>query len=412
MTAPVPALPPGACLLHIGPYKTGSSSIQAAMHRSRAALREHGVLYPGTGSRAMRAGWAVIGVTPRGRPPARIEEWQQLVDEVGAHPEVRVCVSTEDLGRVGQRIAHRVVEDLGPERLHVLTVVRRLDRLLPSQWQQRAQSFKTDSYDDYLHAVLDADAPTDHPAHQAFWASHDVARLTACWSAEVGGDRVVAVVADEGDRGLLPRTFEQLLGVPDGLLQGGGHSNPSLSYNSVELLRRLNEMAVERSWPDALYYRLMRSMVDAMKRQGRSPLDDAVPPLPPWAVARVTELSAARAEAVQASGVRVVGDVDTLREVAPAREAATGMVETISIDSVVQGLAGAVAAYERLRGQDPRPPSPVTADPDGGDRAAGTVAATPSRELLATAARRGVRRLRAGTRRPGGPGRADGGHGA
>ena len=65
-------LPEGACLVHIGPYKTGSSSIQAAFHAKRAELREqHGVVYPGKEVRARRAGWGVIGVTPRGGGPPR-----------------------------------------------------------------------------------------------------------------------------------------------------------------------------------------------------------------------------------------------------------------------------------------------------------------------------------------------------
>ena len=34
-------LPDGSCLLHIGPYKTGSSALQASFHGSRAELARH-----------------------------------------------------------------------------------------------------------------------------------------------------------------------------------------------------------------------------------------------------------------------------------------------------------------------------------------------------------------------------------
>ena len=345
MTVAVTPLPDGACLLHIGPYKTGSSSIQAALHGKREVLREHGVVYPGTSARARRAGWAVIGTTPRGRRTATIEEWLELVDEVRAAADRLVCVSTEDLARVGPEVAGRVVADLGPERVRVLTVVRRLDRLLPSQWQQRAQSLKTDTYDEYLHAVLDCDGPSEHPSRRAFWASHDVAKVLGTWAGAAGADRVVAVVADEHDRALLPRTFEQLLRLPGGLLQEAPRGNPSLSFNAVELLRRLNVLAGERGWPDEVYTRVVREAAHAMKEAGRAPSDVAVPRLPAWAADRVRELSEQRVKALRGSGITVVGDAASLL-VVEADERDTRPVETIAIDTVVEAVRGAVAADE------------------------------------------------------------------
>ena len=344
MTVVVPPLPPGACLLHVGPYKTGSSSIQAVLAARRDELARHGVAYPGTGARARRAGWAVIGSTPRGRRTASIDEWHALVQEVHDASADRVCVSTEDFARVGHDVARRVVEDLGPERVQVLTVVRRLDRLLPSQWQQRAQSLKTDSYDEYLHAVLDPDGPEDHPSRRAFWASHDVGKVLATWAAAAGQDRVIAVVGDESDRAALPRTFEQLLGLPDGMLQETPRGNPSLSYNAVELLRRLNVLAAERGWPDEVYTRVVREAARAMKDADRSPWDVAVPRLPAWAADRVRELSERRSEALLAAGVTVLGDAESLRVV--EAEGSADPVATIAIDTVVEAVRGAVVADE------------------------------------------------------------------
>lgn len=299
-------------------------------------------MYAGRTARARRPGWAVIGVTPRGRRPAEIDEWHELVDEVRSAGELRVCVSTEDLARVGPEIAGRVVEDLGADRVRVLTVVRRLDRLLPSQWQQRVQSFKTDDFDEYLHAVLDPDGPEGHPGRRAFWASHDVAKVLGTWAGTAGAAHVVAVVADEDDRAQLPRTFEQLLGLPAGLLQETGGANPSLSHNAVEMVRRLNVLAEERDWPDEVYGRVVREAAHAMKAAGRSPHDAAVPRLPAWAAGRVQELSDRRAEALRSSGVTVVGDPDSLRAVEAEGDPAP--VETIAIDTVVRAVAGVVAA--------------------------------------------------------------------
>lgn len=387
-------LPDGAVLLHVGPYKTGSTAIQAALHNSREELRAHGVRYAGTGTRAMRAGWAVIGNTPRGRPVATIDEWENLVEEVRGAPDELVCVSTEDFGRVGPEIAGRIVHDLGPERVHVVTVVRRLDRLLPSQWQQRAQSLRTESYEEFLRAVL-AEQP-EGATGKAFWQSHDVGRLLGVWSELLGPDRVVAMVGDESDLAALPRTFEQLLGLSDGLLQQAPAANPSLSHNGVEVLRRLTLAGEQKGWPTEIYYPIVRSMVDQMKAGGRGHEDRRVPGLPAWTEDRVRTLSARRVDDVVAAGVRVLGDPETLREVVVGGEDIE-QVETISIASAVHGLAGAVVAHEQLLSDAGR--RKIRRVRAGSGEAHPRVADVPARALLAEAGRRTIARGRGVVRR-------------
>lgn len=386
-------LPERACLLHIGPYKTGSSAIQDALHFARAALREHGVVYPGTTSRARRPGWAVIGHTPPGNRPATIDEWHDLVREVRDASDMRACVSTEDFGRVDGALAGRIVTDLGPDRVHVVTVVRRLDRLLPSQWQQRVQSLMVQGYEEYLRIVLDPDSYGEHRVHRSFWASHDVGRQLERWRAVVGADRVIALVADDTDRDHLPRTFEALLGLPAGVLTargGGGVVNPSLSANGIELHRRLNIAAEDEGWPVDLYARLARGMARGIAAAGRGERDVSVPRLPSWAAERVTELSGARADAVASSGVRVVGDPESLRTVEATE--GSGDVSTISLEAAVHGLAGAVEAFEQLRvaAERRRADSQRRAE----SRPAPSVAQTPGADLVDEIRRRVAGRTR------------------
>lgn len=348
-------LPEGSVLVHIGPYKTGSSALQAALHRSREALGEHGVRYAGSGIRAMRPGWGVIGQTPRGRRRATEAEWLELVEETRLAREPRICISTEDFARVGADLVERIVADLGPDRLHVLAVVRRLDRLLPSQWQQRAQSFKSTSYDDYVRVVLGRD--DDHPDRRAFWASHDVAATVGRWADAVGPDRVTLVVADEEDRDLLPRTVERMLDLPDGLLAPEPGRNASLSFNAIEVLRRVNAEFADRDWPDEVYHRLIRTgMVPELKRVGRPADELSIPPVPAAQAPRLRELSEQRAgdvETLAARGVRVVGDPAGLRTVDNvAGEDGLAAVATIAMDSVVAAVAGTVAGMMTLEELD------------------------------------------------------------
>jgi hypothetical protein len=344
-------LPKDACLLHVGPYKTGSSAIQFALHRAREQMREHGVVYPGTSNRAKWPGWSIMGA-PRGWTSDDKTGWDEFLREVHDAGDSRVCVSTEDFARANPKQIARIVDSLGSSRVHVVAAARRLDKLLASGWQQRAQSFGTASYEEFLHAVLEG--PTDHKLYRSFWASHDVAKMIARWTGVVGIDRFTLIVNREGDRELLPRTFEQLLGLPDGTLELDAMSNPSLSVNVTELLIAINRAFADAGWPDDMYHSLVRrGIVPAVKYAARSDADRPISPLPRWAAERVAELSDARVKDVMASGVRVVGNLDDLRtEVSEDAPASVVEPETIALATAVEAVRGLVGGAVSLREQD------------------------------------------------------------
>jgi len=251
MSATPSALPSDACLVHIGPYKTGSTAIQAALWEAREQLPAHGVRYPGRTKRAMRPVWAALERKPRGHEPPRPEEWREFAEEVRALDTSRVCVSSEALGRATKEQAHRVVTDLGDDRVYVVTVARRLDKLLPSQWQERVKHFELRSYEEWLAVVLGDDPSAG--AHQRFWESHDLGAVIETWAAAVGRERLVVIVLDESDRSLLPNTFEALLGLPQGFLKAPAGVNTSLNLNGAELVRRVNAVFKQRRGPDRLH---------------------------------------------------------------------------------------------------------------------------------------------------------------
>ena len=348
-------LPPGACLLHIGPYKTGSTAIQSALFEARDAMAEHGVAYPGRWRRAMRPGWAVLGYTPRGRAPVPISVWDDFCAEVRAAADARVCVSTEDFGSAGPPRIERIVEGLGGPRVHVVAVARRLDRLLPSQWQERVKSHDTITYDDWLRRVLGPDA--EDREHQRFWASHDLVAMADRWTPYVGRDRFTLLVADEDDRDVVPRAFERMLGLPAGLLVLPPAANASLSANATELVRRVNELFGTEGWADETYHRLVQQgAVQQMADGPRPSPEEPIPPLRGWAASRVAELSDLRVEQLRSRGVRVVGDLEGLRVPAPAGDLVDRPLprpEVVSVDTAVSAIAGLVegtiAEVERRR---------------------------------------------------------------
>ena len=308
-------VPEGTRLLHIGPHKTGSTSIQVGFNTSREALAEHGVVYAGKGLRPDVAGWS-LGLTgrPAGSPVPRPVHWRRLCDEVAAVTSGRVCISNEDFGRAGPEHRATIVADLGGERVRVVAAARRLDSFLPSQWQQRVRAGDARSFDEWLRVVLDRSNPNYSwdPDERVAGPRHGL--LVANWTEVVSPDHFTLVVLDESDRRLLPSTFEQLLGLPDRFLDSPmDRSNRGLAWAEVEFVRAVNLLAKREGWSEQLQISYIRRAMN-LELRGRATTGDPRPPrLPAWALDRVREISERRIERLREVGVRVVGSVETLR---------------------------------------------------------------------------------------------------
>jgi hypothetical protein len=307
-------LPDGAHLLHIGPQKTGTTTIQLALHRRREELRDLGVLVPGTSTRPRRAVWSLLG-PPAGITRPNIKHWERLVDEVADAGDLRVCISTEDWARTDDAGAKATVAGLGGSRPHVIAAARRLDRLLPSQWQQRVKMKAISlTYHEWLERVLGDD--TSDPHWRNLWIPHDIGSVAQRWADAAGGsDRFTLVVADEKDHGLLPHTFERMLGLPDGtlVLAEDELRNTSVSLGRIELIRRYNQLAETREWTEPFTTGwVRRKLTDTVKSATPWPDEQKIPPLPDWAAERVRELCRQRAEQVRNLDVQVIGDPDNL----------------------------------------------------------------------------------------------------
>jgi len=306
-------LPPGSRLIHIGPHKTGSTAIQVALQQARDAMVEHGVYYPTGPYRRRRAGWSLgLAGRPAGTTPPPVQLWENLVTEVADAGDVRVCVSNEDFGRATPEQARRIVNDLGGERAHVVAVVRRLDRYLPSQWQERIKAGDRRSFDSWLRVVLGGDE--SRWEHRNVWVAHDVEALVRRWLEVVDPERFTLIVSDDSDHSLIPRTFEALLGLPEDFLRPvSDRSNRSLNLVEAELVRQVNQVCAAQGVKGPLYRQLVRHGLTASLIQSPGAIPGGKIQLPDWALSQVRELSDQRAEAVARLGVRLVGDPDRLR---------------------------------------------------------------------------------------------------
>ncbi|MFI1567872.1 hypothetical protein ACH4ZX_33440 [Streptomyces sp. NPDC020490] len=377
-------LPAGTRLLHIGPHKTGTTSIQGALFAARDRLPAHGVVFPAHTRHPMEAALAACARPAMlGDPVPTDRHWRKLLEQVNATGGRTSVVSSEFFADAeDDATAARIVEQLGGDRVHVLVTLRPLAKIMPSQWQQYVQNGLRMDYGNWLEHML-RKAPYEQP-NPSFWRRHRHDRLIERWVRVAGPERVTVVVVDDRDKGGLLRTFEALLGLPENLLQAvPDTANRSLTLAETEMLRNLNKEFRGNELPAELYSRLVRNGAVMHMKNACSPSpEDVKITTPVWALEVAAAIGAGMAERIGGTGVRVIGDLALLSAVpGPQVREATGEPR-IAPEVAAQALYGALAAAAAapVRHTDPAK--------------ARTVHQTPSKELVKVLGHRCLKRLR------------------
>lgn len=305
-------LPAGARLLHVGPHKTGTTALQSAFHMNREAIRDQGVHYAGPNRQPMQAAHAITGKPSPyadGAVPSR-SRWTDLVREVNGAGDARVVISSEGFADADDEGIATVVRDLGRDRLHVAVTIRPLASILPSQWQQYVQNGMVLSFDEWLDAMFNRPPGKVTPT---FWLRHRHHDLVRRWAAVVGPDRVTAIVADESDRESLLRTFEAFVGLRAGTLVPEAElGNRSLTAAEVEIVRAFNLAFRAEGLGTQLHTKVMRfGAAEQLKRREPGPEEPRIE-TPAWALEKAGEVAREIRDGLRASGVRVVGDLESI----------------------------------------------------------------------------------------------------
>ena len=311
-----PVLPTGTRLVHIGPSKTGTTSLQGALWAARDALIAQGVRYAGHSRHSGAAARAVAGLrsaySEDGSPPP-IRLWEAIVEEIRAAPEQRAMFSSEFLAGARPPAIRRIVEDLDPARIHVVMTLRPLARMLASRWQQNVQTGETIAYDAWLQELFNR--PDDAP-DMPVWLRHRHDRVLTRWAEIVGLERMTVVVVNDQDHAQVLRAFEGLLGLTPGTLAlQDDLANRSLTLAEVEALRAFNVAFKSRQLGRGLQMRVLRLGLAGPMKVRRPAPDEPRIETPQWALDRAGELSREMVANIGASGVQVVGDLSRLVEV-------------------------------------------------------------------------------------------------
>lgn len=352
-------------LLHIGAPKTGTTAIQASLEdlktRTEGGLEAYGLSMPGTPLEQARGALGVLGQGvgwQAGERPHSDKHWRRLLTRIEAARGLRF-VSSEYLCEASEEVARRIIDDVtgqGAEAtedtprdldVRVVLTLRPLTRIMPSAWQQYLKSGHQLPYEQWCEAMLST--PPKRGVTPSFWRRHDQGAVLRRWAAAVGPENVTVVVLDPADRGLLMRTFDDLLHLPAGTLTGvggGGRQNRSMSAAETELFRRLNVQLRERDFPWKDYAYLIRygsilRTVELMPSAG-----EAAVRTPDWAVEKAVSLAKSYRETIgelERSGLSVIGDADLLTEAYAGAPEQRPAPDEVSMDTAVEAILGVVS---------------------------------------------------------------------
>ncbi|HVW82263.1 MAG TPA: hypothetical protein VHB69_15125 [Mycobacteriales bacterium] len=189
---------------------------------------------------------------------------------------------------------------------------------LPLAWDRHLRKRLRHPYQRWLEAVL-SDPPADWPTVRSFWERHHYDVLVARWADAVGERLVVTVAAAPSEAGR------------------------ALSASEAEVVRRINLAFHHRKWPVQRYDQVVRrAVLPALLSRPAAP---AVPvATPDWAITRANQIAAADVAKLQASGVRIDGELAALSTVRVSESAPPDDFAPLALDAAADAVVAAIDA--------------------------------------------------------------------
>jgi hypothetical protein len=230
--------------LHVGLYKTGTTTIQGALTATAGQLASAGVLHPGDRRAQRLAAYDLLGQRVEGDERGEAAgALRRLLDVVDAYDGRAVVVSEEELSLARRRQARRLVRLLEGHEVFVVVGARDIARTLVSAWQQTIVNGGATPWREFIASVRgEAGAPPSEGL--SFHWRHDLLRVVDTWTSVLPPDRVrlVTVPAPGAPASALLTRFAEAADLPAGW--PGTHPvvrNVSLGCAELEVVRRLNE---------------------------------------------------------------------------------------------------------------------------------------------------------------------------
>ncbi len=298
-------------LVHIGPYKSGTTYLQNILWGNQTLLAKAGVCLPRADWRGQRRAVAALLRRDPSGPRGGTDRWDALAREVADAEEAEVAViSVERLCEADSAAVGALVTSLAPATIDVVYTARSLGRVLPGDWQTRIRNRAAPTWADYLASVRD---PGDAESYGArFWRQQDPGQSLPPWLEHLPAERVhIVTVPPPGSAPeLLWQRFGEVLGLhPDGYDLAVPRSNVSLGGVEAEALRRLTARVADRlplrAYVDVVNHFVARDVLERREQSFRLVL-------PKGELDWLQPRSAAAIDFLRDGGFSVVGDLAEL----------------------------------------------------------------------------------------------------
>ena len=224
-------------IIHIGPAKTGTSSLQEVLFACRDQLLAAGMDYPGFGRHPqMQKIPGHHGIPARLRGHGEMPE--EVLEHLAALPRDRTFIlSSEDFSYVETAGIRVLAEALEGAEIEVVYYARRWDQLLPSIWQELVKHGQSRPYLEFLNRQTSA-------PRASFYLNYAVPLDR--WSEVLGRERIRVFSYDNiraGGGDIVGHFCETVLGRAlrrDETRQDNRRQSASLT----ETLRMLNRLAL------------------------------------------------------------------------------------------------------------------------------------------------------------------------
>lgn len=338
---------PQEIVLHIGPPKTASTTVQRrlAQQRKELATEDTKIIIEHRDAAIELIGHDYLQRQQRNSRHA----WNALRGEVASASGNRVIISNEMFSWLNQAKAQEVVNALNANNTRVVIGIRRMENLVTSFWHEVVIRGGTCTLSEWIQELRSADGNIGHledPSYR-FCHSENSAVLARRWSEVVGQDRVTCVVISEKHPSETLRRFDEALGLtrtdapPVARVE-----NRSAGYEHLVALVRFNRIIARTAVPKKFRATLARYAHEQLtSRQG-------IPYGTPW-LSREDRVWCAERQSTTINelrklGVDVIGDLRELVAQETEPTAPRSQPEPVNVDAVAIAIRVIRSLVRRL----------------------------------------------------------------
>jgi hypothetical protein len=220
--------------IHVGPHKTGTTSLQAAFKDAQGFLLKNGVLYPDNWLRSDGSyGHHLLFSHLRGGEDTKLREDFSSFQDVDVE---KILISAEDLSDLNEREIDRLKALTQGSSVTIIAYIRRWSERLVSAWKESVHHGSTLTFPHFVAAELAAPTRSNQVNMMA---------LVRRYSAAFGRDNIRLISYDhiiEKKIDIVEHYFRSILGLECDAPVKSSRVNLSLDWSDAELERALNSI--------------------------------------------------------------------------------------------------------------------------------------------------------------------------